>query len=68
MNVEFFDHLEHGLWNNIEVLVSITSATSIVGAENCIVAIRECTPSNKIIDAARCSVNFKAPYLQCFWQ
>ena len=50
------------------VLVNITRAASMVGTENCMVAIHECIPSKKKIDAALCSVNFEAQYLQCFWQ
>ena len=52
----------------IVVFVSLTRATSIVGADNCMVAINECLPSKKKIDAAPCLVNFDAPYLQWFWQ
>ena len=60
-NVEFLDHLEHGLWNNIVVLVNISRATSIVGTENCMVAIHQCKPSKKKSDATACSMNFEAP-------
>ena len=66
MNVVFLDHLEHGLWNNTVALVSITRATSVVGAENCMVAIHKCTPSKKKIDASPCSVTSKPHIFNVF--